>query len=108
MLINFELAISISMKIQILYLITVSYISFQVLKALNCISTSNNIIESLNFLKLKLKIITFMIKESKFKQTDCRRARAREGKVQIHLRRLGSYFHRTGWLKRRSLLYTLE
>lgn len=28
----------------------------------------------------------------------CRRARPREGEVQIHLRRLGSHFHRIGWL----------
>lgn len=28
-----------------------------------------------------------------------RRARPREGEVQIHLRRLGSHFHRIGWLR---------
>lgn len=28
----------------------------------------------------------------------CRRARPREREVQIHLRRLGSHFHRIGWL----------
>lgn len=34
----------------------------------------------------------------------CRRARPRKGEVQIHLRRLGSHFHRIGWLN----LATLE
>lgn len=32
----------------------------------------------------------------------CRRARPREGEVQIHLRRPGPHLHRIGWLNRLS------